>query len=121
MSHAPADRPAGRIQVDLVFVAPTPVLAGLERPDDRMAAVAEMGGGVFVPGIVAAAHVPAGHAQPQMDPAVSSPKTILATVPAGGDLPDLIEVAAPWRHINQPTTPTELTTRLISSPDNMAR
>jgi len=121
VSHAPADRPTGRIEVDLVFVAPAPVLAGFERPDDRMASVAEMGGGVLVLGIIAAAHVAAGHAEPQMDPAASGPQTVLATVRAGGDLPDLIEVAAPGHHINQPTTPTQLTARLISSPDNMTR
>jgi hypothetical protein len=54
-----------------VHVAPGPPLAGLGRGDNRMAGRAEVAGGVFVLGVVAAAHVAAGLAHAQMHPLVA--------------------------------------------------
>jgi hypothetical protein len=63
-----------------------------------------MGGGVLVLGAVAAAHMPAGHAQPQVHPAVADPKAILTTVGARRDFMDLIEMFAGSHSEDQPTT-----------------
>ena len=53
---------------DLVLEAPAPVLAGLERADDRVARRARVSGGVLVRRVVAAADVTAAEADPQVQP-----------------------------------------------------
>ena len=47
------------VQYDLVNVAPTPILTGLEGPHDGMAGAMEMFGGVFTGRLVATADVAA--------------------------------------------------------------
>jgi len=102
--HPAAHRPAGWIELDLVHVAPTPILARLERPDDRVSGLTKMCGRVLVLGAVAAAHMPAGHAEAQVHPLVADLKAILTTVPASRDFVDLIEMFAGSHSKEQPTT-----------------
>src|ERR1700694_4207354 len=94
VGDAAANRPAGWIEVDLVRVAPAPILARLERPDDRVVHAVEMGGGVSVRRAVTAAHMAAGHAQPQVHPTSPDLEAVLAAVGAGGDGADLVEMLA---------------------------
>src|SRR5207244_11179668 len=54
----------------------------------------EVRGCVPVRRVVAAAHVTAGHAEPQVDPLVADPQAVLAAVRARDDFADLIEVGA---------------------------
>src|SRR5579883_252722 len=67
-----------KVKFHLVDVAPPPLLAGLERFDDGVVRGMEMLSGVAVRRGVAAAHVPADHAQPQMHPAVAGLEAFLA-------------------------------------------
>jgi hypothetical protein len=53
-----------------------------------------MCGRVLVLGAVAAAHVPAAHAEPQVNPLVADPEAILTPVRASRDFVDLIEMFA---------------------------
>src|SRR4029077_2890395 len=92
--HLCEDRPASRIEVDLVPVAPAPVLARLKRSHDRVVGAMEMGGRVSVWRVVAAAHVAAAHAQPEVHPTASHLEAVLAAVGAGGDFLDLVEMLA---------------------------
>src|SRR4249920_2151209 len=81
---------------DLVDVAPAPVLTGLGRADDRMAALARVRGCVLIRRGVAAPDLPAGHAHAQVDPAVADLQALLAPgdrLGQPGHL-DLVEVAA---------------------------
>lgn len=94
MRDGAADRPARGVELDLVGVTPAPALAGLERPDDRMPGLAEMGGGVLVRRAVAAADMTAGHAEAKMHPRSAHTKAVLAAVVAGRDLVDLVEMCA---------------------------
>src|SRR5690349_24508151 len=55
----------------LVHVAPLPVLAGLERPDDGVPRLREVRRRVLVRRAVAATDVPARLAHPQVEPAVA--------------------------------------------------
>ena len=55
----PRDPLSQIVQYDLVNVAPTPSLTGLEGPHDGMAGAMEMFGGVFAGGLVATADVAA--------------------------------------------------------------
>src|SRR5258706_1802028 len=89
-----ADRPAGGLELDLVGVAPDPALARLERPDDRMPGLPEMGGGMLVRRAVAAADVTAAHAEPEVHPRTAHSQAVLAAVAAGCDLVDLVEMLA---------------------------
>ncbi len=104
MCHSPAHRPAGWIELDLVHVAPAPILARLERPDDRVTGLPKMRGRVLVLGTVAAAYMPARHAEPQVHPPLADPKAILTTVRASRDFVDLIEMFAGSHNDDQPTT-----------------
>src|SRR5690242_2440017 len=58
----------GDAQGDVVDVAPAPVLAWLERADDRVLVGARVGGRVAVGRVVAAADVPAFEADAQVQP-----------------------------------------------------
>jgi hypothetical protein len=104
MSDAPEYRPARRVQLDLIDIAPAPVLARLERPDNRMTDLVKMRGRVLVGGAVAAADVTAGHAEPEVNPRAAHPQAVLASVGARFDLVNLVEMAANFNHTNQPTT-----------------
>ena len=56
------------IQYDLVYVAPPPILTGLEGAHDGVAGAMEMLGGVLTGRLVAAADVAALQAQAKMNP-----------------------------------------------------
>jgi hypothetical protein len=90
--------PARGIQLDLIGIAPAPALAWLERPDDRVPNLVEMGGGVLVGGAVAASDVTANHAEAEVHPRAAHPQAVLATVGACFDFMDLVEVAANFHH-----------------------
>src|SRR6476469_7345624 len=83
-------------ECDLVDVAPVPVLTRLERADDRVRRGVRMCAGVAVGRVVAAADVPAGQADPEMEPLAAHSQAILATVDGGGQLVDgdLVEMGA---------------------------
>ena len=59
------------VELELIDIAPAPILAGFKRPDDGMLCGVEVFGGMLVFRRVAASHVPTGEAQPQVDPSVS--------------------------------------------------
>src|SRR4051794_4056023 len=63
---------------DLVDVAPVPVLARLERPDDRVTGVTVVAGGVPVGRVVAAADDAALCAASEVHPAVAGLQALLA-------------------------------------------
>lgn len=84
--------PSGKIQFELIDVAPAPILAGLKRLDDRMRGVMKVLGGVLVFRRIAAANVSALQAQSQVDPTVPHFQALLAAMSAWRDLPDLIKV-----------------------------
>src|SRR6266853_4582672 len=64
-------RSRARFNHDLVDITPSPVLARLERSNDRVLRLEEVLRSVFVFRRVAAADVAAGLAEPQMDPRVT--------------------------------------------------
>src|SRR5262249_44837149 len=86
-----------RLQHHLVDVAPQPVLARLERPNDRVAGGVEVSGGVIGLGRVGAGAVAADQALAQVDQAVADLQAVLAAVRARGDVPDLVQVRAGCR------------------------
>src|SRR5437660_1456251 len=100
MCDGAADGPTPRIERHVVHVAPRPILSGLERPHDRVTGPAEVRGGVLVLRVVAAADVPARHAEPQVDPRIADPQAILTTVRAGRDFANLVPMRAFLCHTN---------------------
>src|ERR1700704_1453691 len=104
MGDTAAHRPIAGIERHLIGVAPAPLLARLEGFDDRVTGQPEMSTGVLVRGVIAAPHMPAGHAEAQVHPPRPDPQTLLAAVGAGGDHPDLIKVAAGRDHRTQRTS-----------------
>ena len=107
MSGAVRDRtthePIACVEVDLIDIAPTPVLARLKRSDDRVTGAPEMSGGVLVRRAVAAAHVAANHAESEVNPRSASPQAVLAAVAARGDGADLVEMRAAGSHTGEGT------------------
>ena len=87
-----------KLEHHLIDVAPTPGLAGLEGGDDRVLRTMEVLGRVLVLRVVAAAYVPALHAEPQVDPYVAGLQAILAAIGAWGDIFDAIEMRAGIGH-----------------------
>ena len=65
-------------QNDLINITPSPVLARLERPHDRMPGGMEMLGGMPVLRGITAAHMPAGKTKPKMDPGIAHFQAFLA-------------------------------------------
>src|SRR6202034_2182121 len=86
------------LQHDLVHVAPAPVLARLDRAHDRMLRGVKVLGGGAVLGIVTAADVAAGAAQPQVHPAVTELETFLAAAAARLVGADEVQVMAACGH-----------------------
>src|SRR5438552_2693772 len=74
-------RHSRELHSDLVDIAPAPVLAGLERGDDRMLRRMVVLGRVLVLRVVATADVAAGPAQAKVHPGVAGCEALLA---AGG-------------------------------------
>src|ERR1700737_4045990 len=87
------------LEGDVVHVAPVPVLAGLERPDDRVANRESVFGCVSPRRAVAATDVTARLTQPKMDPvAQSMSKAVLAARRRRNDGTDPIKVGAGRGH-----------------------
>src|SRR3954470_8587500 len=80
--------------LDFVHVAPAPVFAGLERFHDGVLGPVKMLGGVAVGRAVAASDVPAGKAQPKVDPLSTDLQAIFATLCRRGDILDFFNVFA---------------------------
>ena len=83
-------RSGGKIEleVNLIDVAPEPLLTWLKRANQRMACRPEMGGCMATRRVVAATHVPAGLTHPEVYPMATSRKalhTARATRPGSGD------------------------------------
>src|SRR3954464_13042597 len=90
----------GEHECHLLHVAPAPVLARLRRADQGMALVVEVGGGVAIRGVVAAADLAAHQALAEMDPAPSDLEALLAPLDGVGKVGDvdLIEMRADFGH-----------------------
>src|ERR1700737_356056 len=69
-----------RVQRVFVYIAEAPLLAGLQRADDRVTGGVEMLGRVLVLGRVAAADVTAAHAQAQVHPGIAHRHALLAAL-----------------------------------------
>jgi hypothetical protein len=69
---------SSKVDFNFIDVAPAPGFAGFDRAHDGVSGVMEMLGGVFVFGRVAAADMPAFHAQTQVNPSVAHFKAFLA-------------------------------------------
>src|SRR5438128_2603398 len=78
----------------LIHVTPAPVLARLERLDDRMLRRVEVFRGMLVLRRVAAADVPADETEAKMHPPIARRQALLTAVRAGRDLAHLIQVRA---------------------------
>jgi hypothetical protein len=88
-----------RLEQQFVLVAPQPVLAALERLDQRMAGCLEMRVGMTIRRFVAAADVTADQADAQMDPRIAILEAFLAALRAGPHAPDLVQMCALSRHV----------------------
>jgi hypothetical protein len=75
----------GLSQKHLVYVAPAPVLPGLEGLHDGMFGPMKVLGGVFVLGRVTAADLAADETFSEMDPCVAHLEALLAALAAGLD------------------------------------
>jgi hypothetical protein len=89
------------LPAELVHVAPVPVFPGLGRANERMGALLEVRRRVPVRGVVAAAHLSAAQAHPEVHPRAPDLQALLA---AGKRLrqvgePDLVEVGTVGAHI----------------------
>jgi hypothetical protein len=84
---------------DFVDVAPDPFFTGLNRPYQGMARVMEMFRGVFVLRRIAASHIPADHAHPQVNPDVAEFHALFTHVGIGSPELDLIQVLAFLSHL----------------------
>src|ERR1700728_885064 len=82
--HVDPSVPGAGSHVRFVDVAPAPVLARLERPDDRMPDGVGVAAGMTKRGRVAATHVPAGQAQPKVYPRGTQAQAFLAAVGCPG-------------------------------------
>src|SRR5271163_4907350 len=90
-----------------VDVAPRPLLARLERPDERVSFRVCVGCCVTVRRVVAATDVPALEADPQMEPRVPRDETLLTSIDAfreDREL-DVIKVRARHRRTASPPRP----------------
>src|SRR5207244_5019331 len=92
----PGDRSAS--QHDVVDVAPTSVLSGIERLDDGMVDGVKVLGRMAIFRVIAAPDVSARQAQSKVHPRVAGFQTLLAPLSRRGDLMDLIQVLACLRH-----------------------
>src|SRR5687767_3660301 len=88
-----------RLDVQLVDIAPAPVLATLEAADDGMPCLVKVLRGVSVRRVVTATDVAAAQAESQVDPAAADLETFLA--PLGRprlDVADLAQMRAHFVH-----------------------
>jgi len=96
-----------RFDHHFVDVTPSPVLARLERPNNRVMGFSKMLRGVFVLRGVTAADMAARLAQPQMDPRVTPLQALLASVGVRRHIVHLVQVRTRlWHHA--PTIPARV-------------
>jgi hypothetical protein len=81
-----------------VHIAPLPVLARLERLDDRVPSVKEVLRSVLILRRIAAADMAADEANAQVDPLLAHLETLLAAVAAGCDIAYLVNMRAGSSH-----------------------
>src|SRR6476659_2626744 len=67
-------------ECDLVDIAPAPILAGFDRADDRVRCRVMVRSRMTIRGIVAAADVPTGEADPEVQPLAAVAQALLAAV-----------------------------------------
>jgi hypothetical protein len=82
----------------LVHVTPSPVFSRFDGPHDRVMDGLKMLRGVPIFRTVAASHVAAYEAHPQMDPRIAKLYAFFATLGAGLDLTDFFDVRAGISH-----------------------
>src|SRR6266545_413547 len=93
------------LQHELVDVAPTPVLPGLEGSHDRVLGRTEMPGCMLVLRIVAAPDMPAGSTQTKMHPCVAGGEAFLAAFGIRRGRLYETQMSALSRHRNTPLRP----------------
>jgi len=84
--------PKSALDHHLVHVAPAPVLARLERPDDRVAGGVKVLGSVLVSRLVAATYIPAGQALAQVNPGIARLQALYTTLATRLHVLDLVGV-----------------------------
>src|SRR5579864_3918602 len=95
VEHASRSRGSGKIDLHLVHETPAPGLARLQRLHHRVTGSGGMLARVLVARRIAAADMPADHADPQMEPAVPGFHAFFASSGVGLNVPlDRVEVAA---------------------------
>ena len=106
----------GQAQGDFVDEAPGPVFAWLQRADEGVAAVVEMGGRMACGGIVAAADVAALEADPQMQPLAPFGQAVLAAGDLLGQVrdPHGVEMGAAGAHEAAPLASGILTRKVVA-------
>src|ERR1700755_1426151 len=83
-----------QIEHHLVDITPAPAFRRAIAFDDRMLGVVEVLGGVLAAGLVTAADMAAGAADPQVKPSPAQAQAFLAALAAGGDFPDRVQMGA---------------------------
>jgi hypothetical protein len=87
----------GLSQKDFVYVTPSPVLARLERLDDRVLGLMKVFGGVLVLGRITTTHMAADQTLPQVNPTIAHLEALFAAVAAGIDFANLFYVGTGLR------------------------
>jgi hypothetical protein len=85
---------SGEFKLEFVKVTPTPLVARFDRPHDRMPGRMEMLRRVFVLGRIAATHMAADHAHPQVNPGVVHFQTLFTAVCTRRHIFDLVDMVA---------------------------
>jgi hypothetical protein len=83
---------SSELKLDLIDIAPSPVLARFQGPYDRVLDSMEVFRRMLVFGIIATADVSARHAKAEMDPRVAHFQAVLTSARARRDIVDLIEM-----------------------------
>jgi hypothetical protein len=76
-----------------IDVTPHPVFAGFERFDEGMVGLMKVFGGVLIFRAVAAAHVTASQAQPQVNPIIPHFQAFFTAIPAGTHLVKILQMS----------------------------
>lgn len=77
-----------------IHIAPAPIFVGFNGLDDGVLGLMKVFGRMFVLGLVAAADVPAGEAQTQVNPGFAHFQTFLTARAARRDRADLVQMSA---------------------------
>src|SRR5215813_13955253 len=104
-----------RLEKLLIYITPSPIFAGFERLDDGMFCRLKVASRVSILRGVTTSNVTAGFAKTQVNPGISCFQAILATVGAGGHVPDLIDMPAIRFHLKFLVSLSLASQRLTSS------